>query len=226
MQHLRGCLPGRRARHFQELLEVGWLEVSPSGEVSVHDWDDWQSQVPDDPTKSKRQADYRERNRERLAEEQRKRRGDVTTDRNDGITTDRGDVQTETETETETDTETEKKKREKKSLSPMVPSPDFETFWHNYPRKVGKQAALQAWKRHKPILDQCLAALTWQRESEDWQKDGGNFVPHPATWINQHRWEDEPRETTRRGRSEPEGYKGLRDLAESMKREKEMQDGK
>ena len=27
--------------------------------------------------------------------------------------------------------------------------------------------------------------------SFDWQKEGGRFVPQPATYLNQRRWEDE-----------------------------------
>jgi hypothetical protein len=27
--------------------------------------------------------------------------------------------------------------------------------------------------------------------SEQWRRDDGRFIPHPATWLNQRRWEDE-----------------------------------
>ena len=36
-----------------------------------------------------------------------------------------------------------------------------------------------------------LAALEQQRQSHDWQKEGGRYIPYPATWLNQGRWEDE-----------------------------------
>jgi hypothetical protein len=39
-----------------------------------------------------------------------------------------------------------------------------------------------------------LAALAWQVQQPDWLKDGGQFVPHPSTWLNQGRWQDEPRD--------------------------------
>lgn len=35
------------------------------------------------------------------------------------------------------------------------------------------------------------AALERQKRSRDWTKEGGQFVPYPATWLNQRRWEDE-----------------------------------
>jgi hypothetical protein len=65
----------------------------------------------------------------------------------------------------------------------------FGQFWAAYPVKVGKSAALRAWSRKKPPIEKCLATLAWQMASAQWL-DG--FVPHPATWINQGRWEDEP----------------------------------
>lgn len=68
---------------------------------------------------------------------------------------------------------------------------DFESFWKAYPRKVAKPAALKAWLQHKPDLQQVIYALKNQSQSPQWQKDGGQFIPHPATWLNQERWNDE-----------------------------------
>jgi len=68
----------------------------------------------------------------------------------------------------------------------------FEEFWKAYPRKVGKDAARKAWKKRRPALTTCLEAIKRQQASEQWQKNGGQFIPNPATWISQGRWEDEP----------------------------------
>ena len=71
---------------------------------------------------------------------------------------------------------------------------DFETFWAKYPKKVGKEAARKAWAKIKNVglvLGYCLDALEWQIESEQWTKDGGQFIPNPATYLNQQRWLDE-----------------------------------
>jgi len=77
--------------------------------------------------------------------------------------------------------------------SAMVPATDtFAEFWAAYPRKVGKPKAAEAWAKQGPPLAECLAALEWQRRSPQWVSDGGRFVPHPATWINRHGWQDEP----------------------------------
>jgi len=70
----------------------------------------------------------------------------------------------------------------------------FDIFWGRYPKKVGKDAALKAFQKRKPdqhLLVQMLNALTEQVKSEAWVKDGGQFIPNPATWLNQGRWQDE-----------------------------------
>jgi hypothetical protein len=72
----------------------------------------------------------------------------------------------------------------------------FDHFWAMYPRKVGKDAAWKAWQKRRPDadgLEAILAALAWQSRSSDWLRDGGQFIPNPATWLNQARWQDEPR---------------------------------
>jgi|GEM_PF-1033537 len=71
---------------------------------------------------------------------------------------------------------------------------DFEEFWLAYPRKVGKQAALKAWNsaKQKPDVRTILAAIEQQKRCDQWQRDNGQYIPHPATWINQGRWDDQP----------------------------------
>ena len=72
-----------------------------------------------------------------------------------------------------------------------ITSLGFTEFWQTYPRKVGKGAAQKAWDRLKPDLAAVLAALDWQTKQDAWTKDGGQFIPHPGTYLNQRRWEDE-----------------------------------
>jgi hypothetical protein len=70
----------------------------------------------------------------------------------------------------------------------------FDVFWGKYPKKVGKDAAFKAFQKRKPdqhLLVQMLNALGEQSRSEAWVKDGGQFIPNPATWLNQGRWQDE-----------------------------------
>jgi hypothetical protein len=72
-----------------------------------------------------------------------------------------------------------------------VLSEAFQSFWTTYPRKVGKIKAWRAWPGDS-LLPKILEALAWQTKSIDWTKDRGTFIPHPATYLNQGRWEDEP----------------------------------
>lgn len=70
----------------------------------------------------------------------------------------------------------------------------FEAFWKQYPRKVAKPDALKAWKRLRPagrLLADLMAGLERQKKSADWQKDGGQYIPYPSSWLNGRRWEDE-----------------------------------
>ena len=71
---------------------------------------------------------------------------------------------------------------------------DFELFWKHYPRKVAKADAEKAFgKKDKdkrlPCIEAILASLSWQVNSAKWL---GGFIPNPATYVNQERWDDEP----------------------------------
>jgi hypothetical protein len=69
----------------------------------------------------------------------------------------------------------------------------FEQFWDAYPKKKAKGLAQQAWARLKPtseLLMVMLAAINRQRATLQWTRDNGQYIPYPATWLNQRRWED------------------------------------
>ena len=70
----------------------------------------------------------------------------------------------------------------------------FDQFWTAYPKKKAKDDARRAWDRRRPdkiLLSTILVAIEAQRRSPEWLKDGGQFIPYPATWLNQARWMDE-----------------------------------
>ncbi len=69
---------------------------------------------------------------------------------------------------------------------------EFDQAWAAYPRKTGKGAARKAWQKAKPLLADVLKAIAWQRQTRQWTRQNGQFIPHMATWLNQSRWEDEP----------------------------------
>ena len=85
----------------------------------------------------------------------------------------------------------------------------FAQFWRAYPKKIGKRAALKAWKgtKSKPDIAVLLAAIAKQKTWPQWQRDGGQYIPNPSTWLNQGRWSDEPPET--QSRASPPGRAGF-----------------
>lgn len=92
--------------------------------------------------------------------------------------------------------------REQPSTTPVQNR--FIIFWEAYPRKVGKGAAEKAWDRirpDEPLLERIVAALAVAIKSDQWQRNSGQFIPNPATWLNQRRWEDE-----QPGKPESGGY--------------------
>lgn len=81
-----------------------------------------------------------------------------------------------------------------KSVSGEVYKQRFEEFWKAYPKKKSKGYAEKAFYRIKPTAElqkQILDAIQNSKQSEQWQKDNGQFIPHPATWLNSKGWEDE-----------------------------------
>ena len=69
----------------------------------------------------------------------------------------------------------------------------FTEFWKAYPKKVGKGEAHKAFvKVPKSAWTKLIPAVEQQKQSQQWQKDDGRYIPNPATWLNQGRWDDEP----------------------------------
>lgn len=81
------------------------------------------------------------------------------------------------------------------SVSDVSASADlFARFWEKYPKKKAKDDARKAFDKRKPdeaLLGRMLAALAVQCASSDWLEADGKFIPHPATWLNDGRWQDE-----------------------------------
>lgn len=69
---------------------------------------------------------------------------------------------------------------------------EFLEFWKAYPRKDSKADCLKTWKRKKLglHLPTILADIARRKGGDDWQKSGGQFIPMPATYLNQDRWAD------------------------------------
>ncbi|MFA5163793.1 MAG: phage replisome organizer N-terminal domain-containing protein [Patescibacteria group bacterium] len=84
-------------------------------------------------------------------------------------------------------------RREENRIEKNTYSQEFEIFWSIYPKKVGKGAAYVSWQKLSPDLalrNKIKLAVECQKQSKDWLKDGGQFIPHPSTWLNQRRFDD------------------------------------
>lgn len=87
---------------------------------------------------------------------------------------------------------TDSAKVRKKPKAAPATDPDFDRFYEAYPKKRARKTALEAWvKANRPPLETILKAVHDQTKSRDWTKDDGQWIPLPATWLNQARWEDE-----------------------------------
>ena len=73
----------------------------------------------------------------------------------------------------------------------------FDKFWVCYPRHEGKQTAKKAFLKVAPddsLLNAMLSAIQRQKQTSQWSDP--RYIPHPATWLNGRRWEDEPPTTS------------------------------
>ena len=91
------------------------------------------------------------------------------------------------------DTKNKAIKKQNKELNELQEK-QFDKFWQAYPKKVSKKQAQKSWKKINPSLElfeKILKALEMVKQTEQWKKDNGKYVPYPATWLNQERWTDE-----------------------------------
>jgi DNA replication protein DnaC len=69
----------------------------------------------------------------------------------------------------------------------------FEVFWREYPRKVGRLKALKLWlKLSSTERKAVMEGLGLWKQTDQWQSNGGMFIPYASTFLAQRRWEDEP----------------------------------
>jgi hypothetical protein len=86
------------------------------------------------------------------------------------------------------------REEKRRDITPIVPTPKFETFWLQYPgpRKIGKAKCLSFWKLHKleEVGDQIILHVGAMSNTPQWREAEGKFIPAPMTYLNQRRFED------------------------------------
>ena len=97
----------------------------------------------------------------------------------------KGEIEEEKEYENEKELETE---NEDDSLYPA----GFEEFWELYPVKLGKDAALDAWNRHRPDPKAVCDGVRQWRQTKQWCKEQGRFIPRAAKFILERHYDHLP----------------------------------
>jgi len=89
----------------------------------------------------------------------------------------------------------------------MAYTDDFELFWEEYPRRTGKGKAFEEWIRAKSIgvsQDTIINAVKIQCGNGMLRLDDPQYIPMPATWLHQRRWDDEGCESVPTKEATPE----------------------
>lgn len=87
-------------------------------------------------------------------------------------------------------------KRKTKSKQPLSSEQlvRFDRWYSEYPRKVHRAAAERAFADIDPddeLVDRMVSKTREWASSPEWTKDGGQYVPYPASWLNGSRWTDD-----------------------------------
>ncbi|NCB64533.1 MAG: hypothetical protein EOM52_13275, partial [Clostridia bacterium] len=178
------------------LIRAGWLDERDDGTLEIHDWYEYAGKLID-----QRQAE----------KERSKRRRTATAPPSDDAPDDRRTTSGQPADDREKAAGRVDQSRVPKTRvdnTPPTPSDEgsdgakkstiearFDEFWGAYPKRVGKQAALKSWKRIAPTAElhgKIMQAVNVQKRWDQWCRDNGRYIPNPATWLNQGRWDDEP----------------------------------
>lgn len=90
------------------------------------------------------------------------------------------------------DKDTEDKPKKTRAKKEAPDESKFDSFWEVYPRKVNKVHAKKAWFKNSCDLNvKKIIADVSARSESDPQWDKVQFIPHPSTYLNEQRWEDE-----------------------------------
>lgn len=171
---------GERGVLVSALLETRFIDRQADGKLAIHDLD---HHAPDYVKARARMEQYRKRCRNTVTPEYHSRRSLMSSE--NGYVTDSEPLRNGYHSPVK-DSEGKKDKEEQEQR--------FNSFWEAYPNKKAKAAARKAWDKLRvddALLALILTALQKHKQQPAWTKDGGAYIPHPATWLNGRRWEDD-----------------------------------
>lgn len=194
-------------RQFVEaLVAAGYLDkAGESGALTLHDWYDYAGRLMEQREAKKEQNRLRK-------QRQRERQKAEACDNHAGVTAmSRGTDGSVTPLPYLTQPDPTQSDLTRQNGLPLPPSDErgepakkptiddrFAEFWAAYPKKVGKQYALKAWRRIKPDVElhgRIMQAVSEQKRSSQWRSDNGRYIPNPATWLNGGYWDNESGDT-------------------------------
>ena len=96
-------------------------------------------------------------------------------------------------------------------------SEGFLRFWQRYPVKLGRQEALAQWEPVCEEQDRILEGLELWRNSQQWKRENGRFIPKPEKWLKERWWRQSPKQVLPMGASGHLGKAELEAIEEVMK---------
>ena len=106
-------------------------------------------------------------------------------------------------------------KETKRTRKKYEDTPEFITFWEAYPVHANKVGARQEFAKIDAPLDVLLESIEMWKRTDQWKKDGGQYIPYPAKWLKERRWEDSPKVNMPKSDG-MERYSNLQRLAEEF----------
>ncbi len=88
----------------------------------------------------------------------------------------------------------EKEKEKEDAGTEFDAATAFEIFYQAYPNKKNVKTARTRWEKMKvtpELYREIMEGLERAKNSQEWAKDGGAYIPHPATWLNGEGWKNE-----------------------------------
>ena len=99
----------------------------------------------------------------------------------------------ESEKENEVENENEiEKENEIEIEDECLSGEGFTAFWNLYPVKVGKQKARQVWENSVKEPQAVLEGLQKWKQSAQWNREKGRFVPRAAKFLEDEDWKADP----------------------------------
>lgn len=106
-------------------------------------------------------------------------------------------------------------KETKRTRKKYEDTPEFIKFWEAYPVHANKVGARQEFAKIDAPLEDLLVSIEMWKRTDQWKKDEGQYIPYPAKWLKERRWEDSPKVNMPKSDG-MERYSNLKRLAEEF----------